>query len=90
MAEDQLEEIFQDFLAAQKAKDTAIEILDEANSVLKSANKIYDRAVEALSEYLGRTEESISGGDTGLFGTLKTVQNFTNPKNLGELFGDLF
>lgn len=92
---DKLEEIVGDFFAAQNARDSAMELLDEAHRALKTADTLYDRAVEALAEYVGLSDEVIGEteggfGIGGLTSAMKTINKYTGAQGIQSLFGDLF
>ena len=88
--EDQLEQIYQQFVYAKEARDTAMEKHNEAMQDLRSANARFDRAMESLAEYLG-TAMTDEGGDAGdIFNTLTGGAMKLTGISPSKLFGDLF
>jgi hypothetical protein len=88
---DELEVIYSDFMTAMAARDAAIEAIDEAYRALKIANSQYDKALVTLAEYVGQSDSS-QGKDMGdIFGGSGFgLSAFDHPRNIKDIFGDLF
>jgi hypothetical protein len=86
-----LEEILHQFVAAKEAGDSAREGLREAMKTLNTAEQLFNRALDALADYIGSQNQSGSVIDIGgfRFNRLK-MPGISGFHSIDDIFGDLF
>lgn len=80
----ELTEIYKRMMYAQKDRDNAIQVMNDAYNDLKAANRRMDSALEELAEYMGLFE-SKQFDSVGL-----SLIPGHEPRGILDIFGDLF